>query len=328
MDVRYRDTRLDAVLELTGPNGDRASFVVEAKRSGVVPTSLLLTALRDLQQRIGKPVLVVSDYVGPSLRAALMAEGISFADATGWVWLVSDDPLILLTGQGADRSPRPRQTSAITRLNGIAASRTIRALAIAELPVGVRNLATAADVSPGSVSKLLMTLASEGIVDRDPSRAVLVVRRRALIRRWIRDYSFAKSNPSVAYYIAPRGLDRTLARLEKLRGITVTGSAAARRLLPGSAISVLPLRLLALYAADPARLAQELGLIPAEPSTANLVIATPQDDGVLPMNWEPEVAVAPTALILADLLTLPGRSDAEADQLMDALASNDPTWEE
>ena len=119
-----------------------------------------------------------------------------------------------------------------------------------------------------------------------------------------------------------------LPRLQELRGITVTGSAAARRLLPGSAISVLPLRLLALYAADPARLAQELGLIPAEPSTGNLVIATPQDDRVLPMDWEPEVPVAPTALVLADLLTLPGRSDAEADQLMDALASNDPTWEE
>ena len=172
LDVRYGDTRLDAVLELTGPNGDRASFAVEVKRSGVVPTSLLLTALRDLQQRIGKPVLVVSDYVGPSLRAALVAEGISFADTTGWIRLVSNDPLILLTGQGADRSPRPRQTSAITRLNGIAASRTIRALAITELPVGVRTLAAAADVSPGSVSKLLVTLASEGIVDRDPSRAV------------------------------------------------------------------------------------------------------------------------------------------------------------
>ena len=65
----------------------------------------------------------------------------------------------------------------------------------------------------------------------------------------------------------------------------------------------------------------------ADAATANVVIAAPQDDRILPDPGEP-VALAPTALVVADLLTLPGRSDAEAEQLMDSLAATDPSWEE
>lgn len=320
--------RLDAGVDLIAPNGDGVSFVIEAKRSGSVPTALLLRALREQGRQTESPVLFLSDYIGPSLRAALVDEGISFADATGWVRIFTDRPLILLTGQGADRSPRARQASAVTHLNGVAANRTIRALAATELPIGVRALAAAAEVSPGSVSKLLVTLASEGIVDRDQNGGVVTVRRRALIRRWVRDYSFAKSNQSVGYYIAPRGLDRTLSRLDVRGAIAITGSAAARRYLPEAVTSVVPLRLLALYASDPAAASEALGLIAAEPTTANVVLAVPQDGDILPATDEREPAVAPLALVVADLLTLPGRSDAEAEQLMDALAATDQAWKD
>ncbi len=323
-----RGRHYDAVIELTAPTGDRIAFVVEAKRSGSVPASMLLTSLSELERESTLPVLYASDYVGPTLREQLTAQGISFADGTGWVRILSENPLILLTGQGADRSPRARQTTAVTRLNGLAASRTIRALATAVLPSGVRRIATKASVSPGSVSKLLVTLASEGIVDRDESGAVTAVRGRALIRRWVRDYAFTRSNPSAAFFIAPRGLDRTLARLAERGGATLTGSAAARRSLPDTVTSVVPLRLLAVYAANPAALAEDLGLIQADAASANVVIATPQDDRVLGSLDERVVTVAPLPLVLADLLTLPGRSDAEANQLMDALATTDPVWEE
>lgn len=88
--------------------------------------------------------------------------------------------------------------------------------------------------------------------------------------------------------------------------------------------SVVPLRLLALYAASPRKLAEQLGLVAADPPTANVVIAAPQDERILPRTGE-HLAVAPTTLVLADLLTLPGRSDAEAEQLMDAMAASDPS---
>ena len=113
----------------------------------------------------------------------------------------------------------------------------------------------------------------------------------------------------------------------EIPSLRVTGSAAARRLLPADTTSVVPLRLLALYAASPRRLAEQLGLVEADAATANVVIVAPQDERILPGPGEP-ADLAPTALVLADLLTLPGRSDAEAEQLMDALAATDPSWKE
>lgn len=313
--------RADAVLYLVGPDGEGMRFLVEAKRSET-PMELLLARLREQASATDMPLLYVSDYIGPSLRTALTAEGISFADTTGWVRVMSASPLILLTGQGAAKSPRARGSSAVVRMNGIAAGRVIRGLCDAQLPIGVRALASIADVSPGSVSKLLPTLAAEGIIDRAERGAVVTVRRRALIKRWVQDYSFSKSNRSVGYFIAPRGLDRMLARLSQLgTRTTLTGSAAARSLLPEGTTPVVPLRLLAIYTDAPSALVDELGLIPADRASANTLVAIPQDSEVLTSS------IAPTALVVADLLTLPGRGDAEAEQLMDVLARADERWQ-
>lgn len=317
----------DAALVLSGPTGMGVTYRVEVKRAGGLSLGGSIEAMRERQQVRGVPVLLVADYIGPASRRALAEVGISYVDATGWVRLVSDDPLILLTGEGAERSPRTRESSAVVRLNGVATSRVIRALTTVRVPVGVRGLASVAQVSPGSVSKLLATLAAEGIVERDARGAVTDARRRSLLRRWVQDYGYATTNPDVGYWLAPRGLTQATDRLAQQDGVAITGSAAARRLLPPEKTPVVPLRLLALYAASPRRLAGQLGLVEADASTANVVIAAPQDDRILPGPGEP-VALAPTALVVADLLTLPGRSDAEAEQLMDALAATDPSWEE
>jgi len=314
--------RADAVAVLVGPEGTEVRFLVECRRSGA-PTRLLLARLRELVTASPLPLLYVSDYIGPTLRAALAAEGVSYADGTGWVRVATQSPLILLTGHGAVRSPRHRESTAVMRLNGVAAGRIIRALCAQDPPLGVRALAVRAGVSPGTVSKVLPTLAAEGVVDRDERGAVAAVRRPSLIRRWVQDYSFLTANGQPQYFIAPRGLDRTLKKLDSLPSpVTLTGSAAARRLLPEAVTSVVPLRMLALYAESAERLAEEMRLIPADPSTANVVVAVPQDRRVLA---EP---LAPAALVLADVLTLPGRSDAEAEQLLETLALTDPAWRE
>ena len=310
-------------LTISGANSQRVSFALKATKSGLMPKESLLAILRDRKSQTHKNVLLVSDFIGPSLRAALAEQGISYADPTGWVRIVSEEPLIILATQGADRSPRQRTQSAIRRFNGVASGRTLRALTTAALPVGVRPLAKIAGVSPGSVSKILETLAAENIVERDSEGAVTDVRRQALIVRWAQDYSFVKSNNQVGYYIAPRGLDRLSADIKTLSGIAVTGSAAARSLLPESIASVVPLRLQSIYAPDPPKLASELGLIKADPTTANVIIAKPQDREILPING---LSLAPLPLVLADLLTLPGRGDSEATQLFEVLAQTDPHW--
>ncbi|MGA4508465.1 hypothetical protein ACQB6R_09765 [Propionibacteriaceae bacterium G1746] len=311
-------TGIDGVVTLAGPTGDAAEFAVQAKRGGL-PVGVVLSLLA--RSSAGRPLLFVSDYLGPALRDALDLAGVSYADATGWVRIVSDEPLILLTGQGASKSPRAGRGSSLVRLNGPATGRIIRALCEVSTPVGVRELAGVAGVSPGSVSKLVPTLVAESVVDRSPHGDVTAVRRRALIERWVRDYSFEKTNQDVGWFIHPRGLDRALERLERLAmPTTLTGSAAARQLLPEGVTSVAPMQLVAVYAQDPDALVSALGLVEVDPASANFVVGIPQDVDVL--NKE----IAPPALVIADLMTLPGRGDAEAEQLMDALARGDAAW--
>lgn len=314
-------SKADGKLFLIAPNGEKIAFVFETKTSGI-SSRPLLAQLRELAHLTELPVLFLSDYIGPGLRSQLTSAGFSYADATGWVSLVSESPLVVLVGQGAAKSPRKRGSSAVTRLDGVAVNRVVRALTTTHTPIRVSDLADAAGVSPSSVSKLLPTLASEGIIDRDEQGRVSTVRRLALVQRWGQDYSYAGTNGSVGFFIAPRGLRRTLDRLNKISvPATLTGSAAARELLPAEATSVVPLRLLALYTDQPDVLVQELGLIPADQSTANVAIALPQATEVL------DEPLAPAALVLADLLTLPGRGDAEAKQLADALYKGDKEQE-
>ncbi|NQX17027.1 helix-turn-helix domain-containing protein [Rathayibacter sp. VKM Ac-2857] len=313
-------------LELRPPRGPRVQLRAEWRRSGSLPVEHVVNSLRELSRSTAMPVLYLSDYIGPALRRSLAAEDMNFVDETGWVRLALEDPLVAVSAEGADRAPRSGRSTALQRLNGVAANRTLRALAVSGVPVGVRELAARADVAPGSVSKLLATLAADGIVDRESRGSVSVVRRRALIRRWARDYSFTKTNSEVRYLLAPRGVQRAADdSVEVEPPVVLTGSAAARRLLPPETTSVVPLRLLALYASDPDEVARSLGFVDATPSTANVVLARPQDARLLDPGSR-DNRLAPLALVLADLLTLPSRSDAEAEQLMDALARTDPMW--
>lgn len=82
---------------LTGPGGASVSFLVEAKRSGTLSWT---PAREPARTRLDDRPAVVSDCIGPRLREALAAEGISYAGATGWVCMTSDVPLILFTRTG------------------------------------------------------------------------------------------------------------------------------------------------------------------------------------------------------------------------------------
>ena len=96
----------DRVVRLVGPRDADVAYAVEERRAGAVPAILLPVVLRGVEQGAGLPVLFVSDYIGASLRVLLTEDRVSYADATGWIRTVSDDPLILLTGDGARRARR------------------------------------------------------------------------------------------------------------------------------------------------------------------------------------------------------------------------------
>jgi hypothetical protein len=239
-----------------------------------------------------------------------------------------DDPPIFIRTEGTER-PAPRVASEVTRLNGVAVGRIIRKLLEIQPPVGVRDLSERAGVkSAGSVSKLLPTLVSAGAVVRDESSRIVNVRRRALLDRWTQDYNFLNGNGVVFDYLAPRGLGPVLERLTEFSGLCVTGAFAGRAYLSKETVPVVPATTLCLYANNPRRLGDQLGLIRMDRQSSNVVIAAPRDPELVasPTRFDSGLPLAPLPQVLADLLTLPGRESLLADQLMDQLAESDPMW--
>ncbi|NMM35712.1 MAG: hypothetical protein HHJ13_17310 [Phycicoccus sp.] len=312
---------------ITTPGGAEVVFAAEVStfgRGSAIDAATRGSLLRD---GLGMPTVLITDFANPALRAACSGAGGVFADTTGWLRLVSDTPPLLITSQGAARSESAPRKARTARLNGPASARVIRRLLEVQMPIGVRELAAEAEVSPGTVAKILPTLAQDGAVERAETGAVELVRRRLLLSRWVADYSFAASNREVRWYLAPRGLDRVLSLISQQDDVTATGSLAMREYLPAGTVPVTPLIIAAFYTADPEIIATRFGLVNAAPGAANVVLARPADETLLslgPRKGRP--GVVPVSQALADLLTLPGRAREEAEQLIDYLATTDPAW--
>ncbi|WP_229786447.1 helix-turn-helix domain-containing protein [Actinokineospora fastidiosa] len=323
------ERRADAVIEVLPGSGRPAVFAVEAKSNPRSSMSVVNQALA-FSKRGTLPVLIITEYANPALRAACEANAIGYLDPTGWAYLTHDDPPILIRLEGARKPPHAREDEKTTRLNGPAAGRAIRCLLETVPPVGVRDLAARSSSSPAAVSKLMPALVESGAIERDSAGAVTHIRRRTLLDRWCADYAFTRSNGPVLAYLAPRGLPRLLSQLRNRGDAVSTGSAAARAYLPPGTESVVPLTVHAMYAMDPRATAARLGLVPTDRPAANVLIATSQDQHLdrYVRRSEDGLTVAPLGQVLADLLTLPGRLAQEADHLMHTLARTDPTWSE
>lgn len=317
------DLRFDAVLSIVPPKGPRAKFVVETKLTTRGSADDAVQAAVLASARTGFPAVVFTNFANPALRNACLERGVGFADETGWVSLRSDkSPGLLLILQGAQQFSGPRQAVNIGRLDGPGASKVVRALWGVTIPIGVRELAEQAGVSPGTVAKVLPTLTEAGAVERDAAGAVVKRNRWLLLDRWTHDYSFTDSNREVTWLLAPRGvesLDKGIARLPDSTMIVSTGSLGARNMLVGQLLSVTPLTLRAYYTDEPDRIARELGLRPSSAMAANVVLARPRDPSLLRRIGYGLVFAVPPVQVLADLMTMSGRFPDEAEQLFDSL---------
>lgn len=327
LDLADPEHGTDAVLHLAGPQGERASLTVAVKRWSTAPTTRVRGVLEPLARKSQLPVLLVTDYINQPLRAVCDDLGINYADATGWVSITVADPLVVLRSSGADRPPRARGASSTQRLSGESASQVIEELLALDPPVGVRELAGRTGVSPGSVSKLLPTLAAAGAVERDDHGRVSLIRKRPLLDRWMADYSFLRSNKGVTHLLYPRGVPQLL-RLAQWSDLLVTGSAAAAAFLPVGVVPIAPVGKVLAYAAVPAhQVATALGAIPIEPAAANLIVAGPNDLLALRGGQRPDgLATVGLGRMLADARSMKGRDALVADQVIDYLALTDRAW--
>ncbi|MBP2340798.1 hypothetical protein JOF41_006976 [Saccharothrix coeruleofusca] len=316
-----RAGRADARLVLTAPDGTSTVVLIESK-AAVTPRDVAAVAARIESYRtddVGGAILV-APFVSPRTRARLAEHGLGWFDATGNLRLAIDRPAVFIDRAGADRSGfRDPADRLLKSLRGPAAAKVVLELCETALPVGVRELAERAGVGAASSARVLDLLDREAVVERGEGGAVVAVRKRALVGRWVEDYRLMSSN-EVVPALDPRGVNHALTAMSGVGGgVAVTGSAAARAYLPEGVTPLSPLVSLSLYAEDPVDLMTRLGLRRVERG-ANVLVARPYDEVVHEKaRLVGGIRCAAPAQVVADLLTGPGRSSEEAEHLVSAL---------
>jgi hypothetical protein len=317
--------RIDALVELVGPDQAKAVLVVEAKRS-VVTRDLpaTLEQIQSVGSQLAGPVvpMLVARYLPPSVCAWLEERGVSYADATGNLRVALERPALFLRDKGAGHDPwrgpgRPRGT-----LQGPPAARVVRALVDFTPPLTVRELVRRSGASTGATYRVVEFLEREALIERIPRGPIKTVDWRRLLERWSEDYGFQRSN-TVGTYLQPRGLDAVLDGLATSRGLryALTGSLAAQRLAPYA-----PSRLAMIYVDDSSQAAAQLKLRPVD-SGANVLLAAGDYDVVFDRRLEVNnLSFAAPSQTAVDLLTGPGRSPAEASALLDWMETHEHDW--
>lgn len=317
--------RMDALVELTGPDGDTALIAIEAKRSLV---------RRDIRQTMARLTRTLSDagsdavpmvaarYLAPPVRQELAEAGACFVDTTGNLLLQLGSPALFMRDTGADSDPwrgrgRPRGT-----LRGPPAARVVRALADLTPPMGIPELARRSGASTGATYRVVELLEQEELVERARRGPIEQVRWRRLLERWSQDYGFQASN-TVRAYLQPRGMSAVTKALatDTASRYAVTGTLAAEQYAPYA-----PARLAMIYSDDPDTTASALGLRRVD-SGANVLLATGDNDVVFDRTSEVNgVTLVAPAQAAVDLLTGPGRSASEATALLDWMETHEPLW--
>ncbi len=321
----------DALLSIIAPDGTEAVVLIECK--GIVAPRDIARVADQLDRFTARSevkvegAMLVAPFISPTTRVQLDQRGVGWFDVTGNLRLRLDRPVIFLDRTGADRSGfRDPADRLLKSLRGPAAAKVVLELCETSLPVGVRELAERAQVGAATSARVLELLDREAVVDRSEDGTVTAVRTRSLIDRWTQDYKVMGSNEVIAA-LDPRGLTNALKKLLSVDArVAVTGSAAARAYLPADVTPVSPLVSLSLYTDDPISLIDQLGLKTVERG-ANILVMRPYDNVVhAKSRTVAGIEYAPPAQVVADLMTGPGRSSEEAEQLMAALGSTEQDW--
>ncbi|WP_086819446.1 hypothetical protein [Allokutzneria sp. NRRL B-24872] len=327
---RSAGLEVDALLRLSSPDGSTAVIVAEVSRK-LEPRAV--PHIHTLAQRwrsvfAADAAMIIAPFASPLARERLAEADLGWFDQTGNLRLRLDRPSVFIDRQGADRAPfTDAADRRLKSLRGPGAARVVRGLLDGRGPVGVRALAAGVGVGAGTSARVLELLDREGLIGRSEAGEVTRVRKRSLVRRWSQDYGLMTSN-EVVRMIDPRGVEHALSALRKLSDDdhVVTGSAAARAYLPQETLSVVPLTALTVYTPEPGALERDLGLRPTERG-ANVLLVRPFDAVLLEgARTRDRLLCAPAFQAVVDLLTGPGRSSEEAEQLMAVLAADDPGW--
>jgi hypothetical protein len=321
--------RPDGRLSLMREGKTVATYAVEAKRalasSNLIPAINQLLARQEAKSVNSARMLpmLVARYLSTQQQRVLQERGIAYADATGNLYLISEDPLVLLSDRGASADPWRGPGRPTTSLKGLPAARLVRALADFVPPYSVADLADLAGASLGAAYRLSDYLVGEGLLTRSERGPITDVDWPELLRRWSQDARYLDTS-TMRGFLEPRGIDSLVDKLSKQtqsQRYAVSGSLATQPYAPYAEA-----RLGLIYAEDPAMLASDLGLRPVE-SGANVILAAPRSPVVFERTstWRDITIVAPSQAA-ADLLGGPGRNPTEGEFLLDWMKENPDAW--
>ncbi len=323
---RPSSRRRESSLRIRAPDGESIDLTLEVKRVlNPQDASRLLDSLE-----IGAPararspesirLVIAAPYLGDRAREVIAARGVSYADATGNVRLLSEKPAMFVMTTGADRDPWP-DDQPLKSLRGRGAGRCVRAVVDFRPPYGVRELAARAEVSPATLARVIDLLARDALLTRDARGGVTAVDWAGCLRRWSKDYEFTTSN-RVTSFVAPRGLSDITAKLAEVKWrYAATGSIAAQALSP-----IAPLRQAMLYVDDIDSARRALDAREADEG-ANLLIAEPFDEVVYERTTTVNgLSIVAPSQAAADLLTGSGRMPSEGEELLDWMKANERVW--
>lgn len=313
-------------LLITSPgSGGQVLIFVEA-RFDVSPRdveALVGGPWRRWRRRMGnQPIIMVAPYIGPRVRELLIEENVSYVDLTGNVRISLDHPGVFIETQGATRDPRSTKTR--SGIRGAKAGAVVRVLVDASPPYTAAEIARAANVNEGYLSRILDTLTEEGLIDRESFGPVTRVDWPAMLHR--RAQVLDLFGPSATLrYVARQGTRALLSQLRdgppSDRPPTVTGSFAASRLAPVAAPA-----LLVVYTMNPRELESQLELLPAE-AGADTVLIRPDNDIVFARaKRDGGIAWAAPSQVVIDCLAGSGRMPSEGEALLNWMMINEDRW--
>lgn len=328
-EVRYTTESgpADELWEIRGPSSSSRGLIVET-RSSLSPRDVKVMLGGGLHKRLravgGYPILVVAPFISPRSRELLIEEGANYLDLAGNLRLVLSNPAVFLETAGADKNPiaEPRRARG---LRGPMVGSIARVLVDVRPPYGVTEIAKAAKVTPGYVTRILETLSAEALIERGSARGqVADVDWQGVIRRRAEALDLLAPH-TTSLYIAPNGPRNFLEglRAQRNENFAVTGSFAAVRLAPIAAPALLAIYTLSL---NKDQLAKRIGLLPASeggdvglvrPENSNVYLNIQEEEG---LRW-----AAPSQVAI-DCLSGGGRMPSEGEALIEWMADNENMW--
>lgn len=326
---------IDAMISLHAPNGEAVFLLVEIKVGQLrsAEAERIASRLKNFRKKAGQAQALLPGSVVPVVFARYLTRpnqerltelGVGYVDATGNMQVRSDDPPLFLADRGADHDPWRGRGRPTLGLEGEPAAKVVRTLADIRGPWKIRDLVDTAGASTGAVYRVLDYLDQEGLLDRHSNRGPIEVPDwKKLLRHWSRNYQFLHTN-RITPWIAPRGLDHLLERMRDTEGVdyALTGSIGAsvwEQYAPAKSVMV--------YTHDPQLAAKYWGLRPTD-TRPNVLVAQPAYAVILDRRRTAlgGLEVAAPSQVAVDLMTGPGRAPAEAEELLDWMGRNEPTW--